>query len=263
MSTYNKEHQDYLKKIKKEKIIITIIQLSIIIVFITIWQLLVSFEIINSFLSSSPIEVVDTIITLIKSNNLFNHISVTIIETIVSFLLATFIGVLVATILWWYKYVAKVVEPYLTVINSIPKVALGPLIIIWVGASTSSIIFMALMISVFISIINIYNGFTNTNQNYIKLMKSFEATKRQIYTNVIIPSNIKIIINSMKVNISMSLVGVIMGELLVSKEGLGYLIIYGSQVFNIDLVITAIIILAIVSWIMYFLISLLEKKLSR
>ncbi len=263
MSIYSKEQNEYLKKAKKEKKVVLIIQISIIIIFITIWQLLVSMNLINSFLTSSPKEVIETLSVLISKNSLFNHIYITILETITSFLLATIIGIVVSTIMWWYKYVAKIVEPYLTVINSIPKVALGPLIIIWIGASTSSIIFMALMISVFIAIINIYNGFINTDKNYIKLMQSFGATKRQIFKNVILPSNIKVIINSMKVNISMSLIGVIMGELLVSKEGLGYLIIYGSQVFNIDLVITAIIILAAVSWVMYFIISLLEKKLSR
>ena len=153
-------------------------------------------------------------------------------------------------------------DPYLTILNSLPKVALGPLIIIWVGASMNSIIFMALMISAIITIINIYNGFINVDSDYIKLLRSFHADKKQIFFKLILPSNKENIISSLKINISMSLIGVIMGELLVSKEGLGYLIMYGSQVFNINLVITSVFILGILSFILYYFICLLEKKLK-
>ena len=148
----------------------------------------------------------------------------------------------------------------MTILNSLPKVALGPLIIIWVGANMNSIIFMALLISTFITIINIYQGFMSTDLYFITLMRTFNAKKHQIFIKLIVPSNKNNIINCLKVNISMSLIGVIMGELLVSKEGLGYLIMYGSQVFNINLVITSVVILAIVSYIMYAIISFIEKK---
>ena len=165
-----------------------------------------------------------------------------------------------ATILWWNKTIAKIIDPYLTVLNSLPKVALGPLIIIWVGANTNSIIFMALLISTFITIINIYQGFISTDHYFITLMRTFNAKKYQIFLKLIVPCNKNNLINCLKVNISMSLIGVIMGELLVSKEGLGYLIMYGSQVFNINLVITSVVILAIVSYIMYAVIAFIEKK---
>ncbi|MBP3799678.1 MAG: ABC transporter permease subunit, partial [Bacilli bacterium] len=142
------------------------------------------------------------------------------------------------------------------------KVALGPLIIIWIGAGTGSIIFMALMISLFVSIINIYNGFNSTNKDYITLLKSLKANKKTIFLKVVLPSNKNNLINTMKVNVSMTLIGVIMGELLVSKKGLGYLIMYGSQVFNINLVITSIFILGIIAFIMYEIIVKIEKKKS-
>ena len=140
--------------------------------------------------------------------------------------------------------------------------ALGPLIIIWVGASTNSIIFMALLINTFVTIINIYNSFISTNHNYVVLLKSFKAKKHQIFLKCILPSNYINIINALKINISMSLIGVIMGELLVSKKGLGYLIMYGSQVFNIDLVITSVVILGIISYLMYFIIEKIENYLE-
>lgn len=260
MSTYSKEHESYLKKIKKRKIIVAFFQIIIVILFLIIWELSARLGWINTFLSSSPSEVVKTFLNLLSQNNLFNHIWITVYETLLSFLIASGVGLVIASILWWNKLIADILDPYLTVLNSLPKVALGPLIIIWVGANTNSIIFMALMISLIISIINIYNGFIETDKNYITLMKSFHASKLEIYKSVILPANKMTIINCLKINISMSLIGVIMGELLVSKEGLGYLIMYGSQVFNINLVITSVFILAIISYIMYFLINLLEKK---
>ena len=155
---------------------------------------------------------------------------------------------------------SRVIDPYITIINSLPKVALGPLIIIWVGASTNSIIVMALTISLFTTIINIYTGFISVDNNYITMLKSFNASKFDIYRYVIIPSNMLNIISTLKINISMSLIGVIMGELLVSKAGLGYLIMYGSQVFNLDLVISSIFILGIISYIMYFILDRIAKK---
>jgi NitT/TauT family transport system permease protein len=149
------------------------------------------------------------------------------------------------------------------VLNSLPKVALGPILIIWAGANMKSIVIMALLISVIITIISVYHGFSNTDENKIKLLKSFKSTKWQVFTYLIVPSNIKTIFNVLKINISMSLIGVIMGELLVSKEGIGYLIMYGSQVFNLDLVMTGIILLCIVSFVMYYIVVWAEKKLIK
>lgn len=263
----SKEHKLYLKRIKKNKLIVRLLQIIIMISFIFLWQFLADFQIINTFITSSPRQITKTVINLYNTNNLFNHIGITIYETIISFCLSLAIGWITATILWWNNLIYKISEPYLTILNSLPKVALGPVIIIWAGASIKSIILMALFISAIISIINIYQGFVATDSIRIKLMQSLKANKWQIYTKLIIPSSITNIINTLKINISMSLIGVIMGELLVSKEGLGYLINYGSQVFNLNLVMTGVIILAIVSALMYYFVVLIEhiilKKLSK
>ena len=259
---YSEEHVQFLKKIKLHKFLVLLAQFLTLIIFLTIWELLSKYEIINPFLYSSPIKAVQTISQLFQSNDLINHIYVTSYETVISFILASIIGFGVSTILWWNRFIFEVIDPYLTVLNSLPKVALGPLIIIWVGATTKSIIIMALLISTFISIINIYNGFISVDSNLITLMKSMKASKLQVFYKVILPSNLHNIINAFKINISMSLIGVIMGELLVSKQGLGYLIMYGSQVFNINLVITSVVILGIVSYLMYYVINWIEKKSS-
>jgi len=165
--------------------------------------------------------------------------------------------------MWWNKFIAKVIDPYLTIINSLPKVALGPIIIIWAGAGMKSIILMALLISVIVTILSVYQGFNEIDPIKIKLMQSLGATKRQIYTKLILPCTLPTIISALKINVSMSLIGVIMGEFLVSKEGIGYLIMYGSQVFNLDLVIAGIFILCIVATLMYYAILYIEKKLVK
>ena len=261
MSTFSEEHKQYLHKIKRRKRNIFITQLSIIISVIIIWELLAQLNIINTFLYSSPSNMIKTIFNLFSDNSLFNHIFVTSYETIISFVISFIIGLIIAIILWWNEFLSKVFDPYLTIINSLPKVALGPLIIIWVGASINSIIVMSLMISLIITCINLYNSFNNTDKNYITLLRTFKANKKDIFFKVVLPSNKVNIINAMKINMSMNFIGVIMGELLVSKEGLGYLIMYGSQVFNINLVITSIVILAIISTLFYYLITLLERNL--
>ena len=259
---YSNEHKRYLKKLKLNKILIITIQILIITSLIIIWEILAKKNIINTFLSSSPSIIFKTIIDLFKNNNLISHINITFLEVIVSFLLSTLIGILIATIIWWNNTLSKIIDPYLTVLNSLPKVSLGPLIIIWSGANIKSIILMAILISVFTTIINMYTSFIETDQNKIILLKSFKATKFQIFKLVVFRSNIKNLISTLKINISLSLIGVIMGELLVSKKGLGYLITYGSQTFNLNLVITSIVILGIMSYILYLIIDRIEKRIT-
>lgn len=259
MNTY----KDYLKSKKRFNLLVKLTQVFIIFIFIIIWQILSDKNIINPFIFSSPIKVVNAIIDLYKKSNLFKHIWITFYETIISFSLGTIIGISIATILWSNKFIAKVIDPYLTILNSLPKVALGPIIIIWFGSGMKSIIIMALLISTIITIINVYEAFISIDEIKIKLLKSFNASKTFIFTKLIFPGSINTILNTLVINISMSLVGVIMGEFLVSKAGIGYLIMYGSQVFNLNLVITGILLLSILSIILYYLVVMLRKRLIK
>ena len=256
------ERKKYLQKIRKEKIVVCFTRIILVVLFLMSWEILAKAGYINTFTFSSPSRVIDTLIGLIQNGSLFKHLWITLYEILISFLLASGIGLFTSFVLWRFGLLSKIVDPFLTLLNSLPKVALGPLIIIWVGASTNSIIFMSLLISTFITIINIYNGFISTNISYVILMRSFGANKWQIFKKVIFPSNYLTLLNSLKINISMNLIGVIMGELLVSKAGIGYLIMYGSQVFNIDLVITGVFILGVISYLMYFVISKIENFFS-
>lgn len=204
---YSKEHIIFLKKEKQKKLIIKLTQLFIIVFLLTLWQICAKFNIINTFLSSSPSNILATTIDLFKNNNLISHILTTLYETIISFSLATIIGIIIASILWANKTIAKILDPYLTIINSLPKVSLGPLIIIWVGANTKSIILIAILITVFTTAINMYNAFISTDESKITLLKSFKASKFQIFTKLIFRGNIQTLINTLKINISLSLIG--------------------------------------------------------
>ena len=259
---YSDEHKKYLSNIKRQKFIITFFRIFIILGLFLTWEICARKDLINTFLTSYPSKILSTIFLLFKTQNLLSHIFVTFYETMISFILATLIGIIIASILYNNKTISKIFDPYLTIFNALPKVSLGPLIIIWMGANTKSIIFMALLISVFTTIINMYNAFTNTDKSKIILFKSFGASKYQIFLKLVFRGNMPSLINTLKINIGLSFIGVIMGELLVSKKGLGYLITYGSQVFNLNLVITSIFILAIMAYIMYITIDYIEKKIK-
>ncbi len=259
----SKDQKKYLRKIKIRKYIILFSQIIIIIAFFGIWEYLANKNIINTFVFSKPSKIFDTILNLITQNNLFNHIFTTLKEVLISFSLGILLGLIIAIILYEFPLLADIVDPFLTMINSLPKVALGPLIIIISGANIKSVIVMALLINLIISIITIYNGFINIDEKRIKMIKSFKANKFQILTKLIIPSSYKTIISSLKLNISMSLIGVIMGEFLVSKAGIGYLIIYGTQVFNLSLVMAGILILVVISYILYKIITFIESRLIK
>lgn len=256
----SKERKDYLKRIKREKYIIKISQVLILILLFTIWELLSRLNIIDSFMLSSPSKIINTII---NTDKIFIHILTTLEEIIISFIIGNIIGFIISSILWFSKRLNKILDPYLTIINSLPKVALGPLIIILFGANTKSIIIMALLISTIISVLSINTAFNNTDNNLIKIVKSFGGNKMDIFYRVVVPSNINYIIDSFKVNISMCFVGVIMGEFLVSKKGIGYLINYGSQIFNMNLVLTGITLLIILTIIIYSAVEIIIKKIKR
>ena len=206
MSTKQK---NYLKKIKHNNRIIILIQILIIVTFFFFWELLSNKNIINPFIFSKPTLIIKTIKNLFLNYNLINHILTTLYELIIAFFLGIFLGFIIALLLYNFKMLSKIIEPFLTMLNSLPKVALGPIIIIWVGANTKSIIVMALLINLIVSIITIYNGFISTDNNKIKLLKTFKAKKSQIIFKLIIPNSFVTLISSLKLNISMSLIGLL------------------------------------------------------
>ncbi len=252
----------YLKKVNIKKTATWIIRLLIVVLFFAFWEVAAYLKLVDSFVTSQPSRMVKTLINLYKGGDLFLHIGVTCLETVAGFVIGTILGTIVAVILWWSEFTSRVLEPYLVVLNSLPKVALGPIFIIWIGAGPASIIVMALAISLIVTILEVLNAFLQTDEDKIKLVETFGANRLQVFTKVVFPSNIPAMINALKVNVGLSWVGVITGEFLVSKAGLGYLIVYGGQVFQLDLVMTSVIILAVAAAIMYQGVVLLQKWLT-
>lgn len=253
----------YIKKYKKKQIIIKITQFIILLSFIILWQLLSSTKIINSFIFSSPLNILETIKKLYITNELFGNILVTVKEIFLAFIISITISFILALILYLSNTLYKIFDPFINLLNSLPKVSLGPILIIWFGANTNTIIVMALLINIIVCMQTLYTGFINCNKYYLLLFKSLKASKLSTIIYLIIPSSYKNIITALKLNISMTLIGVIMGEFLVSKSGIGYLIIYGTQVFNLDLVYTGIILLIIISYLIYKPVNILENKIKK
>lgn len=255
------EKRKYIKRYKKNKRFILYMQLLILISFISLWQILASLNIINTFITSSPILIINNIYNLFINNNLIYHIFITLKETIIAFTITFALSFIISTIIYLNKTFDKIIEPYLTLLNSLPKVALGPLLIITIGANERSIITMAVLISIIVSIENISLGFKNTDKLKVKLLKSNKATNYQIFKYLVLPSNIDVFITNAKVILGLCLIGTITGEFLTSKAGIGYLILYGSQVFNLTLVMSGILILLLLSTILYLVIKKIEKRL--
>lgn len=262
MSKYNHspEHEKYLSHIRKENIRVAITRISILIGFLLIWEIAAQLRWIDSFITSQPTKILKTLGNLLTDGALFKHLFTTVWETVIGFTTSTLFGTIIAIILWWSPFLSKVADPYLVVLNSLPKVALGPIILVWVGAGPTAIIVMAVFISIIVTIIGVYSGFKDVDEAKITLVKSFGGSKRQILSKVILPASFPTIANALKINVGLSWVGVIMGEFLVSKAGLGYLIVYGSQVFQLDIVMTSVLILSLAAGVMYQIVAYLEKK---
>lgn len=255
--------QTYLDGIRKEKIKVNCARILILLIFITLWELCARMGVINDFIFSSPSRIVKCFVSMCADGSLFRHVWVTLYETFISFLLVIGIGLTAAVLMWLSKSFSRIIEPYIVVLNSLPKSALAPILIVWLGNNIRTIIISAISVAVFGTILTLYTGFMEMDEDKIKLIKTLGGNRFHVLTKVLIPGNLAVILNTMKVNMGLSLVGVIIGEFLAANEGLGYLIIYGSQVFKLDWVMLSIIILCIMATILYQLINVLEKVLSK
>lgn len=257
----SKEHQEFLRSVQRQKFLVRFTQILILVLAFGLWELFATLKIVDPFITSQPSRVLKTMSTLYQEGALLHHIYVTCLETVIGFLLGTVLGTIIAIILWWSEFISKVAEPYLVILNSLPKIALGPIFIVWIGAGPVAIIAMTLAISLIVTILEVLNGFLAIDKEKIKLVQTFGGTKLQVMSKVILPASLPTIISALKINVGLSWVGVIVGEFLVSKAGLGYLIVYGGQVFKLDLVMTSVLILSVAAALMYQGVVLLEKLL--
>lgn len=254
-------HLAYIRKQQRRNRNIRLAQWGLLILFILLWEVSARIGWIDAFIMSSPSRIAATLWSLTRTGELFGHMGITVMETIVGFLLGTLLGVVLAMALWWWNSAARVLEPYLVIINSLPKIALGPVLIVWLGAGYKPIIAVAVLISFVVTTMTVLEGFTSTSRDKMLLLRAFGATRRQVFTMVVLPASLPVIVSAVKINVGMAWVGVIVGEFLVSRAGLGYLIVYGGQVMRMDLVMASTAVLCVAAALMYALVAMLEKRM--
>lgn len=256
-------HKKYIHSLKVENRWVHFYQAIIFLVFFSSWELASGKQWIDPLLFSSPSKIWNLFLVKFQDGSLLTNLGVTLTETVVGFILGTLLGTILAAILWWSPMISKILDPYLVILNAMPKVALGPILIVALSPGYPSIIAMGTIISVIITTIVVYTSFREVDPNYLKVLQSFGATRFQCFKEAILPASFPTIISTLKVNVGLSWVGVIVGEFLVSSRGLGYMIIYGFQVFNFTLVFLSLLVIAVCATIMYQVVDLIEKKLIK
>ena len=250
-----------IQKKKRYKLKLIFSQIGLLLAILLIWDLLAKFKIIDTFLFSSPSRIIDTLFVYIKSGELWKHISISTIEVLLGMIIGSILGIVIASIIWFSDKFADLINPFMAVLNALPKTALAPIMIIWAGTGIGGIVVVALSILLIITIISTYNFYKNVDKEKIKMLKSFGASKIQILFKLIIPSNFSNLISVIKINVGMAWIGVIVGEFLVSRAGIGYLIMYGGQIFNLDLVMMGVFVLAILAYGMWKIIDVIESRI--
>ena len=260
MNESSKEQRRFLKKWHARERRIKLLRLLVFVSILFVWQGAVWLGWLNDFIFSSPLRIAETFVTMLRNGSLFLHVGITLGETLLSFVLVTVVSIVVALLLWHGTTAAKILEPRLVLLNSLPKSALAPVLIVWLGNNIKTIIIAGISVAVFGSILTLYHAFQETDPDHILLIYTLKGNRFDVLKKVILPGNLPVIVSNMKVNIGLCLVGVIIGEFLSADVGLGYLIIYGSQVFKMDWVMMSIVLLCLIAMGLYQALALLEKK---
>ena len=263
MPEHSPAQKQYLLRVKREKNLIRVSRTLLFLGFLILWEISARLGWIDSFIFSSPSEIWLTFLRMLKDQSLFTHIGITLAETLVSFVFTVLLGIGTAVLLWACPRLSHVLEPYLVVLNSLPKSALAPLLIVWLGANIRTIIVAGISVAIFGSIINLYTGFREVDPEKLKLIQTLGGSKKDELTKIVLPSSVPLILSVMKVNIGLCLVGVIIGEFIGARQGLGYLIIYGSQTFKLTWVLMSIVILCVIAMGLYATLDFIEKHVRK
>jgi NitT/TauT family transport system permease protein len=255
-------YRHFLRNHRRRKSLILGVQLLLLVSVFTFWQVGADIRLWDPVLTSTPSTVWTTFLTQATKGTIWPHIWVTLQETVFSFVAGMVLGIGIAVVIWWSPFISRVLDPYLVIANATPKVAFGPILFAWLGA-TWSVYGMAISISLIVTIMMVYTGFSEVSQDKVKLLRTFGASRRQVLTKVILPASVPILISTAKVCVGLTLVGVVMGEFLAASAGLGYLIVYGSQIFQMSLVMTSICVLIVLSALLYGAVSLTENYIVR
>jgi NitT/TauT family transport system permease protein len=256
----SERHARFLRELRLRQTYVIVVQLVVLAAFLGFWQFATAFRIIDPFITSQPTAIAEKLVELARDGTLGFHVAVTVAETLVGFGLGTAAGIAIAGVFWWWDFLSEVADPYVVVLNATPKMALGPVFIVWLGATMTAVIALAVSISLFVTILSVYSAFRQTDRDKLVVVASFGASKWQQFSKVVFPSAVPTIIATLKVNIGLSLIGAIVGEFLAANAGLGYLIIYGQNIFNMSLVMTSLVILTVIAGLMYYAVTFFERR---
>ncbi len=251
------------KEYKLAKVKLVLAQIGLLLFILFVWEIGARIGLLDEFFFSKPTSIAALFWKYFRTNEIFKHVLISLYETVLGIVIGSAVGILIATILWASERLSKLLEPFLVILNALPKTALAPIMIIWAGTGVRGIVVVSISILIVVTIISTFNYFISIEPEKVLMMKSFRANKYQIFTKLIFPSNLVNIISVVKINIGLAWVGVIVGEFLVSRAGIGYLIMYGGQVFRLDLVMMGVVILSILAYIMYEVVNLIEKILLK
>lgn len=263
MPELSRAQSAYLLRIKRDRQLIITARILVFAGFLTLWEISARLGWIDSFIFSSPSQIARTFYGMCLDQSLFSHIGITVAETLLSFFFVVVLGIGTAVLLWLCPRLSKILEPYLVVLNSLPKSALAPLLIVWLGANERTIVVAGMSVAIFGSILNLYTGFMEVDPEKLKLIDTLGGGKKDELFKIVLPSSIPLILSIMKVNIGLCLVGVIIGEFIGARKGLGYLIIYGSQTFKLTWVLMSIVILCVIAMLLYGALAFVEKRYTR
>ena len=257
----SQRHAEYLRALRLRQTRVILLQIAVLIVFLGLWHFAATLRIIDPFITSQPKAIAQKLVQLTSDGSLAYHFAITVVETLMGFAIGTVLGILISGILWWSDFLSDVTDPYIVVLNATPKMALGPIFIVWLGATITAVIALAVSISLFVTILSVYNAFRQADPEKLIVVRSFGASKWQQFSKVVFPSAVPTIIATLKVNIGLSLIGAIVGEFLAANAGLGCLIVYGQNIFDMSLVMTSLVILTVIAGLMYYAVSIAERQL--
>jgi NitT/TauT family transport system permease protein len=256
----SQRHAQFLRALRIRQMRVIAVQFIVLVAFIGLWQIAASYRFIDPFIASQPSAIGRQLIELLGDGSLGYHTAVTVIETLVGFGVGTVLGIAIAGLLWWWDFLSDVADPYIVVLNATPKMALGPVFIVWLGATMTAVIALAVSIILFVTILSVYSAFRQADPDKLVVVRSFGASKWQQFTHVVFPSAVPTIVATLKVNIGLSLIGAIVGEFLAGNAGLGYLIIYGQNIFRMSLVMSSLVVLTVIAGVMYYAVSYFERR---
>jgi NitT/TauT family transport system permease protein len=239
----------------------TVIQVLAVVAFFALWQLGVRIGIVSSFLVGSPATIGAQLILHLRDGSLLLDTGYTLYEAMLGFVIGTAAGSIAGLALWYSVFVARLVEPFIVAINSVPKIALAPIIVLWFGTGVGSKVALAISLTSLVALIAAYQAAKDADPDLQALLFSMGASKHRIFTRVIVPSTLPSMIATFRINIGFGLVGAVVGEFISSQHGLGHMIYTASSYYDLANVWAGIFTLMLVGFLLYFAIDFLEVRL--